>query len=344
MKGYDALESIPLLRYLLFGKLTRDTILPLEGKPQVDIPGGSLFYAAAGLRLWSNSCGLVGRVGEDYPQEWLTAFDRFGFDRRGIRTLPEAVDVRTFQAYLDDHTCLQDNPVSHFARLGEPFPKSLLGYANPEFQLDSRTQPGILSLRMSDIPQDYLDATAAHLCPMDFISHNLIPPALRRGQITTITLDPGEGYMTPIFWDDIPALVKGLSAFICSERKLMSLFQGRSNDPWEMAETIASYGCEFVVIKRGARGQYLYDSIRRSGWQIPAYPARIVDPTGAGDAFCGGFLTTLRETYDPLEAALRGSVSASLVMEGSGSFYALDTLPGLPQARLESLRGMVRRR
>lgn len=338
------MESIPLLRYLLFGKLTRDTILPLEGKPQVDIPGGSLFYAAAGLRLWSNSCGLVGRVGEDYPQEWLTAFDRFGFDRRGIRTLPEAVDVRTFQAYLDDHTCLQDNPVSHFARLGEPFPKSLLGYANPEFQLDSRTQPGILSLRMSDIPQDYPDATAAHLCPMDFISHNLIPPALRRGQITTITLDPGEGYMTPIFWDDIPALVKGLSAFICSERKLMSLFQGRSNDPWEMAETIASYGCEFVVIKRGARGQYLYDSIRRSGWQIPAYPARIVDPTGAGDAFCGGFLTTLRETYDPLEAALRGSVSASLVMEGSGSFYALDTLPGLPQARLESLRGMVRRR
>lgn len=338
------MESIPLLRYLLFGKLTRDTILPLEGKPQVDIPGGSLFYAAAGLRLWSNSCGLVGRVGEDYPQEWLTAFDRFGFDRRGIRTLPEAVDVRTFQAYLDDHTCLQDNPVSHFARLGEPFPKSLLGYANPEFQLDSRTQPGILSLRMSDIPQDYLDATAAHLCPMDFISHNLIPPALRRGQITTITLDPGEGYMTPIFWDDIPALVKGLSAFICSERKLMSLFQGRSSDPWEMAETIASYGCEFVVIKRGARGQYLYDSIRRSGWQIPAYPARIVDPTGAGDAFCGGFLTTLRETYDPLEAALRGSVSASLVMEGSGPFYALDTLPGLPQARLESLRGMVRRR
>lgn len=338
------MESIPLLHYLLFGKLTRDTILPLEGKPQVDIPGGSLFYAAAGLRLWSNSCGLVGRVGEDYPQEWLTAFDRFGFDRRGIRTLPEAVDVRTFQAYLDDHTCLQDNPVSHFARLGEPFPKSLLGYANPEFQLDSRTQPGILSLRMSDIPQDYPDATAAHLCPMDFISHNLIPPALRRGQITTITLDPGEGYMTPIFWDDIPALVKGLSAFICSERKLMSLFQGRSSDPWEMAETIASYGCEFVVIKRGARGQYLYDSIRRSGWQIPAYPARIVDPTGAGDAFCGGFLTTLRETYDPLEAALRGSVSASLVMEGSGPFYALDTLPGLPQARLESLRGMVRRR
>lgn len=338
------MDSVPLLRYLLFGQLARDTILPLEGKPQIDIPGGNLFYATAGLKLWSGSCGLVGRVGEDYPQEWFTLFDRQGLDRRGIRTLPEAVDVRAFYAYLDENTCQHDNPVSHFARLGEPFPKSLLGYTSPTFQLDSRTQPGKLSLRMNDIPQDYFDATAAHLCPMDFISHNLIPPALRRGQITTITLDPGPGYMTPIFWDDIPALVKGLSAFICSETKLASLFQGRSSDPWEMAETIASYGCEFVVIKRGARGQYLYDSVRKAGWQVPAYPARIVDPTGGGDAFCGGFLTTLRETYDPLEAVLRGSISASLVMEGSGPFYALDTLPSLPQARLESLRGMVRRR
>lgn len=338
------MHSVPLLRYLLFGQLTRDTILPLLGSPQVDIPGGSLFYSAAGLALWGNSCGLVGRVGEDFPQEWLGLFDRYGLDRRGVRILPEALDVRRFYAYLDESTCQRDNPVSHFARLGEPFPKSLLGYANPGKSLDSRTQPAKLSLRMNDIPQDYLDATAAHLCPLDFISHNLIPPALRRGQITTITLDPGPDYMNPIFWDDIPALVKGLSAFICSETKLANLFLGRSTDPWEMAETIAGYGCEFVVIKRGARGQYLYDSISRIGWQIPAYPARVVDPTGAGDAFSGGFLATLRETYDPLEAVLRGGVSASLAIEGSGPFYALDTLPGLPEARLDSLHGMVRKR
>jgi sugar/nucleoside kinase (ribokinase family) len=338
------MDSVPLLRYLLFGQLTRDTILPLEGKPRVDVPGGSLFYAAAGLALWGNSCGLVGRVGEDYPQDWLALFDRYGLDRRGIRVMPEAVDVRAFYAYLDENTCQRDNPVSHFARLEEPFPKSLLGYTNPTNSLDSRTQPGKLSLRMSDIPQDYLDATAAHLCPMDFITDNLIPPALRNGQVNTITLDPGAGYMNPIYWDDIPALVKGLSAFICSESKLANLFLGRSTDPWEMAETVASYGCEFVVIKRGARGQYLYDSVGKTGWLVPAYPARIVDPTGAGDSFSGGFLATLRETYDPLEAVLRGGVTASLIMEGSGPFYALDTLPGLPKARLESLRGMVRRR
>ncbi|WP_322808043.1 PfkB family carbohydrate kinase, partial [Thermanaerothrix sp.] len=65
------------------------------------------------------------------------------------------------------------------------------------------------------------------------------------------------------------------------------------------------------------------------------------DPTGAGDAFCGGFLAGYRQTYDPLAAVLHGNVSASLVIEGSGPFYALEALPGLAQARLEALRDAV---
>jgi hypothetical protein len=40
---------------------------------------------------------------------------------------------------------------------------------------------------------------------------------------------------------------------------------------------------------------------------------------------------------------LYGSVSASLVVEGSGVFYALDALPRLAQARLEALHETVRK-
>jgi hypothetical protein len=86
----------------------------------------------------------------------------------------------------------------------------------------------------------------------------------------------------------------------------------------------------------------LYDADRGRKWEIPAYPARVHNPTGAGDAFCGGFLAGYQRTYDPLEAVLYGNVSFSLVAEGEGPFYALDALPGLPQARLEYLRGSVR--
>jgi sugar/nucleoside kinase (ribokinase family) len=104
---------------------------------------------------------------------------------------------------------------------------------------------------------------------------------------------------------------------------------------------VGAYGCEFVVIKRGESGQYLYDSTSKTRWEISAYPSRLVDPSGAGDAFCGGFLYGYRQTYDPLQAVLHGSISASMVIEGSGPFYALDAVSGLAQARLEALREAV---
>lgn len=302
-----------------------------------------MLYAAAGMAVWETGIGLIGRAGEDYPQEWLEKTARLGFDTRGIHILPEAVDVRAFIAYQDGDTAAADNPVAHFARLGLPYPKALLGFSPPPPQIDSRTTASLLTLRQNDIPADYLDATAAHLCPLDFLSHTLLPSVLRRGQIHILTLDPGSRYMNPSFWEDIPVLVNGLTAFLCSEKKLRDLFQGRSSDLWEMAETIAGYGCEMVVIKRGSSGQYLYDAHSRTRWVIPAYPVQVSDPTGAGDAFCGGFLAGYRSSYDPLQAALAGNISAAMVVEGSHPFHALDALPGLAQARIEALRNMVRK-
>jgi sugar/nucleoside kinase (ribokinase family) len=69
----------------------------------------------------------------------------------------------------------------------------------------------------------------------------------------------------------------------------------------------------------------------------------VLDPTGAGDSYCGGFLAGYKETYDPLQAALYGSISASLTTEGSGVFYALDALPGLARGRLEALKEGIRK-
>jgi sugar/nucleoside kinase (ribokinase family) len=103
------------------------------------------------------------------------------------------------------------------------------------------------------------------------------------------------------------------------------------------------YGCEYVVIKCGARGQLLYDTNSKRRWEIPAYPARLADVTGAGDAFCGGFTAGYCKNYDPLEGVLYGNVSASLKLEGSGAFYLLDVLPGLAEARLNVLRDGVRK-
>lgn len=334
-----------LPRFLIVGQLTRDYVVFPAGDALLDVPGGNAIYAAVGLAVWEPEPppAIIARVGEDYPQEWLDDFDRHGIDTRGVRVLPQAVDLRTFNAFLDKTTRSGDDPVAHFARLGLPFPKSLLGYRSGGTLVDSRTRLSPISLRQGDIPSDFLDASMAHFCPLDYLTHSLLPAILRQRQFSAVTLDPSPGYMSPSFWEEVPALLTGLTAFMPSEQEVRSLFQGRSSDLWEMAEALAKYGCEIIVIKCGERGQLLYDAARRVRWEIPAYPSRLANPMGAGDAFCGGFLAGYRRTFEPLDAVLYGNISASLVVEGHAPTYALDALPGLSQARLDALRQNIRK-
>ena len=332
----------PILKNIIIGKLQREFVLPLSGKPVIDGPGGNLLYAACGLAIWENQGGLVSKVGEEYPRNWIGQAKKGGFDVRGIKILPESIDVRYFCAFQegDDNPSL-NSPISHFARLDLPFPHALLEYAPPLAKLDSRSTPSVWTIRSPDIPDDYFDATAVHLCPIDYLTHTLLPSTFRQGNTTTITIDPSENYMQPSFWDDIPSVVKGTTAFLTSENKLRSLFKGRSTDLWEMAEVLGGHGCEIIVIKRRSKGQWVYEHASRKRWTIPAYVTRVVNPLGAGDAFCGGFLYGYTKSYDALEATLYGNISASLSIEGTGPFYALDSLPGLAQARLDSLRELV---
>ena len=114
--------------FLVFGQLTREYLLPATGFPRLDTPGGNLLYAAAGLKLWESSVGLVGRVGDDYPREWLNECIGRGFDTSGIRVVSMKLDQREFISYSESFEATHLNPITQFARRGMTFPKSLLGY------------------------------------------------------------------------------------------------------------------------------------------------------------------------------------------------------------------------
>lgn len=332
-------------QFLFAGSLSRDFIIFHTGEACIDVPGGNVLYAAAGHIIWDQdpAPGILARVGEDYPQKWLENFSSRGLDMRGVQVLPHSVDVRNFMAFSDQRHYSCEDPISHFARAGIKFPKALLGYSPNKEEVDSRTYLTPISLRQEDIPPQYEDASAIHVCPIDYLTHSLFPALLRKSEFTTVTLDPSPGYMNPTYWVEVPALLTGLTAFLPAEEEIRSLFTGRTSDLWEMAEGLAAYGCEMIVIKCGERGQLLYDANGKDRWEIPSYPSVLVNPIGAGDAFCGGFLAGYRRTYDPLEAALYGNISASFVVEGRSPEYALDVLPGLPELRLESIRDSVRK-
>ena len=72
--------------------------------------------------------------------------------------------------------------------------------------------------------------------------------------------------------------------------------------------------------------------------RMPATSADPVDPTGCGDAFCGGFLVGLTETGDLRSAMAYGAVSASFAGEGHGATHALSIDRNEALRRLEALR------
>ncbi len=324
--------------FLVFGNLTREFLMPAEGQPRLDVPGGSLLYAAAGLKVWESEVGLVGRVGDDYPRPWLNDLKSRGFDTMGVKILPQNLDVREFLAYNENFEATNVNPITQFARRGITFPKSLLGY-QPSAEREPEEAKRLL---VTDIPEEYHSARAALFCPMDLSTQNQLIAGLKRGNVHSFILDPLPAKMTPKARRELPALLNGVTALLLSEQKLRNLFWGETHDLWEMAEAVSLYGCDYVVVKCGANGQLLYVAGTKRKVEIPAYPARIADPTGAGDAFNGGFLAGYCKNYDPLEGVFYGSVSASLKLEGSGAFYPLEVLPGLAEARLNAVKGMAR--
>ncbi|MBO34086.1 MAG: hypothetical protein CMM74_14115 [Rhodospirillaceae bacterium] len=96
-----------------------------------------------------------------------------------------------------------------------------------------------------------------------------------------------------------------------------------------------------VLVKKGPLGSSILLEPEGNWIDTPAFSTDVIDPTGAGDAFCRGFQVGLSETGDPVEAALYGAVSASFVIEQFGPPHACGVETKAVRERLETLRQMT---
>ena len=113
-----------------------------------------------------------------------------------------------------------------------------------------------------------------------------------------------------------------LDALLPSERELALMVPGLSATGG--LTRLAALGAKTTVVKLGPVGALVLAEGAAKPLHIPALPVTARDPTGAGDAFCGGFLAGLLRGVDPIVAACCGTVAASFAVEAPGPFHLLD--------------------
>jgi sugar/nucleoside kinase (ribokinase family) len=94
------------------------------------------------------------------------------------------------------------------------------------------------------------------------------------------------------------------------------------NKPEEISMVFSEKGVKNVVIKLGEKGCYVkpFDG---SGFYSPAYKAQTIDTSGAGDAFCAGFITGMIKGWGAPDCARFANAA------GAGCVSAIGTTAGI---------------
>ena len=336
--------------FLAVGNCTLDDVVTPDGQISPRQLGGNAVYAAAGMRLWDAEVSLVSVVGIDYPSEWLELVAAAGIDVSAVTLVQEPHLLRSRAFYFPDG--------SRTDRIEEG--RSLLpGHAGEIIDLESEYADTGSPLHRRIWPTFCPDmtrwaalaskATYVHLAPGPLLCNRANASFLKklRGDQIVITFD------WP-WWDwDREAevdftLLKNIDYLLPSIEEL-TIHAGaafadkkdtfeKDGHVFEAARRLLALGPRGVGVKMGARGMRLLLKREKNWIQMPTYPTEAVDPTGAGDAFCGGFLVGLARTRDAIQAALYGAVSASFIIEDFGVLHALNIDADQAHARLQSLR------
>lgn len=95
----------------------------------------------------------------------------------------------------------------------------------------------------------------------------------------------------------------------------------QSDDRHRIADILLEKGVKAIGIKRGGDGACVADATAR--YDIPAYPVKVVDTIGAGDAFNAGFLAGILEGCPILQCGRMGALMGALAVSSYGDIEGL---------------------
>ena len=291
---------------LAVGSIAIDTIQTPNGNRD-NILGGSATYFALAAGIFA-PVKLVGVVGNDYPKEGWKLFKSHNINIDNV----QVVDGKTFRwgaKYSHDYSSRD----TLFTELGvfESF--------SPVIRRKDCQSPLVF---LGNILPDLQLEVAQSMTSVEYIVSD-----------------------TMNLWIDLcPNKVKevlAVSHIILINHEEAIQFTGIKDIPGA-ACMLHSSGPEVVVIKMGANGAYL--SYNERAHYFPVFPVeRVVDPTGAGDSFAGGFMGCLARMEKPdfIEAVLAGSAVASFGVENFGPESLLNVTRKSLDGRIASIRGRL---
>jgi sugar/nucleoside kinase (ribokinase family) len=172
-----------------------------------------------------------------------------------------------------------------------------------------------LEARFEEMPASYLAARGFHVCHGSIDALIEVVRNLRAANPTAIIAWEPTPLQTSATAEEMQTLL-GIVDMISPDLTEAHDLTGRTV-PSDMMDALLGWGARFVGLRMGARGS-LVGSRDGAVYRIPAAPTTVVDTTGAGDAYIGGFLVGLGEGFDAMEAGARAAVSASFAIEQFG--------------------------
>ena len=299
---------------VVLGNLLVDDLVFPDGRTRMGQPGGAALYASLGASLFGMRTGLSSWRGTDYPAAALDALAARGVDLDGLREL-NRTSLRTWLLYEG-----RRRQVIH--------------------HLDGPTHAEV-SPEPEQVPAAWLEAPAFHLAPMPFDVQRRLLAALGQRAGARLSLDP-YAIVREDNLEDWRQLLTGVDVLFLSEDDLE--ISGTADDPRSALRRLAGAQppgsrLRLALLKRGEHGGVLYDAREHRFMEWEARAERVVDPTGAGDAFAGGFLSAWLRAEPIARALQRGVVAASFAIEDWGAARILAATAEEAAARLSGWFG-----
>lgn len=277
--------------FVTLSNLIVDDIVLADGRSFMNTLGGAGTHTLVGMRPWSDRLGFVAYRGDDFDPQHAAFLEAMGVDMRGIVPRPGHRTARAWQLFEPDE------------RRIEIFRTSLDDFheCKPRFE---------------EIPADYLQARGMHLqwgTPTElaefFRQLRAVNPS------ACVVCEPTFASLAGSL-EDNRALLREVDLFSPDREESLAL-TGATDLP-TIFERLFGAGARLVALRLGASGS-LVGTADGDFYRVPAVPpAELVDVTGAGNAYCGGFVVGLGRGEGPAEAAARAAASASFALEQIG--------------------------